>query len=51
MLAASFAVAALVATLRFASSGRYIDTGSESLMRPSSTSIMAATLVSGLVIE
>jgi hypothetical protein len=32
-------------------SGRYIETGSSSFMRPSSISIIAATVVMGLLIE
>ncbi|MNT48407.1 hypothetical protein D3C72_1851880 [compost metagenome] len=38
-------------TVMRAYSGRYIATGSSSFMRPSSTSIIAATVVMGLLIE
>ena len=38
-------------TCIFAKAGRYFETGSPRTMRPSSTSIMAATDTNGLVIE
>ena len=38
-------------TFGFLNSGRYLDTGSVTVSRPSSTRIMTATLVTGLLIE
>ena len=38
-------------TVRFSHSGRYVATGSSSSNLPSSTSIIAPTLVTGLVME